>query len=89
MITHEFMQHGACADDEIDPEMFFPISEADTARIAQAKLICADCPVKAQCLEYALAHGLEGVWGGMTDAERDALRRRTLSDGDVAEGVAA
>ena len=41
---------------------------------AAAKLVCAACPVAAQCLQYALA-GQEpfGVWGGRSPEEREAM----------------
>lgn len=43
--------------------------------VAQAKLYCNICPVKQQCLEYALVHHEEhGVWGGMTPSERGNSR---------------
>ena len=44
---------------------------------AVAKAICATCPVRTECLEYALAQGddLMGIWAGTSQAERVALRR--------------
>lgn len=46
----------------------------DEAQTAQAKLLCAGCPVRALCLQYAVEFEEFGVWGGSTPAERDALR---------------
>lgn len=44
------------------------------ANIAKAKLLCAACPVRAECLDYALAtHQKYGVWGGLTVKERRGL----------------
>ena len=66
----------ACRDQ--DPELFFPLSEMGPgARQAdRAKAVCARCPVRAECLEYALDNGLDhGVFGGTTETERRALRR--------------
>jgi WhiB family redox-sensing transcriptional regulator len=41
-----------------------------------ARRICADCPVKAECREYALAQGEQfGIWGGLTAGERQRRRR--------------
>jgi hypothetical protein len=35
------------------------------------------CPIRQQCLEYALVNNCrEGIWGGMSEAARKALRRR-------------
>ena len=41
----------------------------------EAKAICAECPYKVRCLEYALKNHEQGIWGGTT--ERD--RRRILT----------
>lgn len=62
-----------------DPELFFPISSSGPSRrhIARAKAICAGCEIRRECLKYALDAGpVQGVWGGMTEAERQLLRRR-------------
>lgn len=71
-----FRDHAACRD--TDPELFFPVGESGPAlrqtRMAQA--VCAGCPVAADCLEWALEHGVgDGVFGGMTADERRDLRR--------------
>jgi WhiB family transcriptional regulator, redox-sensing transcriptional regulator len=58
----------------IDPEVFFPASDEDAE---EAKEICAVCPVREACLEYALAHReREGVWGGCTERERRRMIRQ-------------
>ena len=46
-----------------------------------AQKICAECPVSAACLEYALANHIDhGVWGGCSERERRRiLRRRRVS----------
>jgi hypothetical protein len=42
-----------------------------------ARRICADCPVKEPCLEYALYNRIEhGVWGGASERERRRIARR-------------
>src|SRR5262252_2238494 len=67
----------ACAS--ADPELFFPISYSGPAlrQVAQAKAICARCPIQRECLRYALDAGsIQGVWGGMTEDERRRLARR-------------
>ena len=74
----------------IDPEVFFPEHQGDHASIAKA--ICRGCPVRMQCLEFALDARLDhGVWGGMTENERRSLRRsrqRKARREAVASGVA-
>ena len=61
-----------------DPELFFATGQngESQALTAAAKRICRGCPVRTQCLEFALAARLEhGVWGGLTEEERRSLRR--------------
>jgi WhiB family redox-sensing transcriptional regulator len=60
-------------------ELFFPPTyperkEDRDEREQQAKAICAVCPVRHECLEFAL-HIREphGIWGGLTEAERRVL----------------
>lgn len=52
-------------------------SERGENRVMQAaKQICADCPVTADCLTYALDHGIKhGTWGGKSERERRLIRR--------------
>jgi WhiB family redox-sensing transcriptional regulator len=65
------MRDAACAT--TDPELFFPDSRSPAS---EAKEICAGCPVRPECLEYALAAAEEfGVWGGLTEKERRKLLR--------------
>ena len=69
-----------------DPDMFFPISAAGPAlgQVERAKAICAGCRVRRECLEFALANQVHGVWGGTTDEDRRRLRRRLVRSGPVA-----
>lgn len=61
---------GACT--QSDPRIFFP--DKDKLGL-KAKAVCAGCPVRAPCLEEALACNYVGVWGGTTERDRAALRR--------------
>ena len=71
MSDTEFRQHGVCA--QTDPEAFYP---ADGQSATGAVRVCQACPVRAECLEYALRHDERfGVWGGMTEQQRRRLRR--------------
>ena len=72
----DWRERAACRDE--DPELFFPLSDQGPgARQAdEAKAVCARCPVRERCLEYALDNGLDhGIFGGLTETERRALRR--------------
>jgi WhiB family redox-sensing transcriptional regulator len=61
----------------VDSEIFFPVLEDDPEAAAKAKSICAECPVREACLQYALAtNQAAGVWGGLDAAERRRMRRR-------------
>ncbi|HEV7647286.1 MAG TPA: WhiB family transcriptional regulator [Actinophytocola sp.] len=78
-MTHTDWRHRAACRDT-DPELFFPISAVGPGarQAAEAKAVCARCPVREQCLRYALDNGLDhGVFGGTTERERRALTRRT------------
>ena len=58
---------------ETDPEIFFPEKGGSTK---EAKLVCRRCPVRAECLEYALQIGDRfGIYGGLSPQERRRLRR--------------
>jgi len=63
----------------VDPELFFPIGTTGPAalQVEEAKAVCRRCPVVNDCLQWALASGQDaGVWGGLDEDERRALRRR-------------
>ncbi|MFF5638248.1 WhiB family transcriptional regulator [Streptomyces sp. NPDC012825] len=72
----------ACENTD-DPDLFFPNGNTGPAllQIAEAKRLCALCPQLIQCGNDALKRGEEyGVWGGLSEDERRALRRRTARD---------
>lgn len=64
-----WMERGACIDHpEVD---FFTKGEG-----AEARAICADCPVRMQCLEFALERPEPfGVWGGKSQRQLRRMRR--------------
>ncbi|GAA1031610.1 MULTISPECIES: WhiB family transcriptional regulator [Amycolatopsis] len=71
-----WLARAACQDE--DPELFFPISDMGPGaqQVAKAKAVCARCPVRAECLSYALDNGLgNGIFGGTTELERRKLVR--------------
>jgi len=56
-----------------DPDLFFPISSAgpSVAQADAAKVVCARCVIKSDCLSFALRTGqAHGIWGGLTEEER-------------------
>ena len=71
-MTESWMDKGRCRQEA--PSVFFP---SDGVGVDVARRICADCPVKALCLEYALRNGIDhGVWGGASERERRRIARR-------------
>jgi WhiB family redox-sensing transcriptional regulator len=59
-----------------DPDLFFPIGFGDEVRrnIRQAKEVCAVCPVRQECLDWAVdTRQLFGVWGGLAEDERQGF----------------
>jgi WhiB family redox-sensing transcriptional regulator len=63
-----------------NPELFFPIGTTGPAvgQLAEAKRVCRRCPVQDECLQWALRAGVDhGVWGGLDELERRALKRRS------------
>lgn len=75
----EWMGEAVCAS--ADPEAWFPPKGSSTR---EAKRICrggrgiSPCPVRSECLSYALRHDERfGVWGGLSDRERSALVKKS------------
>ena len=71
----KWMQEGRCAHEP--PSMFFP---SDGVGVEVARRICATCPVKERCLEYALEHRIEhGVWGATSERQRRRILKKRKS----------
>jgi len=73
----DWRHRAACLTE--DPELFFPIGSSGPAlaQVEVAKRICMRCDVREQCLAWALENGQDhGVWGGLSEDERRALKRR-------------
>lgn len=66
-----WMKWAACRG--LDPNLFFP-EKGDGSR--GVKDVCRPCPVRQECLDYAIETSQwKGVWGGTTERERKAIRR--------------
>lgn len=77
-LSFDAMEHwyedAACSS--YPSEMFFPPNDAPAA-VRAAKVVCASCPVREECLAFAMdTVQTDGVWGGMDAGERRRLRRR-------------
>jgi WhiB family redox-sensing transcriptional regulator len=77
----DWRSRGACRT--ADPGLFFG-HDGETADVRDereeaAKTVCRRCPVRSECLSYAVAKPeTAGVWGGMGEDERARYRRRLL-----------
>ena len=75
----EWQEVGACR--QADPTLFFhPQNERGLARVRRdqaAKAVCAACPVRIECADYAIrSREPYGVWGGLTEEDRENIYRR-------------
>jgi WhiB family transcriptional regulator, redox-sensing transcriptional regulator len=72
----KWMDRGACR--RMGTRTFF--LELGDRSADEARAICRRCPVQGECLQSALAdRELVGVWGGTTERERRAMRRRRVA----------
>lgn len=76
----EFSTTGDCTN--YDPEWWFPEEKAGrtswsrTYEANTARNICKDCPIRKECLEYAVQfNGITGIWGGTDRHERSAMQK--------------
>ena len=73
----DWRNNAACLT--VDPELFFPVGNTGPAvdQIDKAKAVCGRRTVSEMCLQYALDTNQDsGVWGGLSEDERRALKRR-------------
>ena len=72
MVPEDWMAQASCRGKPT--AMFFPRSDDGAA---EARALCASCPVAAQCLEYALNNKQApvGIWGGTDERERARIRK--------------
>jgi WhiB family redox-sensing transcriptional regulator len=77
-VPGRWAERALCA--QADRTLFPEKGQRALAAVAPRK--CGDCPVRAQCLDYALSGGdtwggiAAGIWGGATPQERDQLRQQ-------------
>ena len=58
-----------------EPDMWYP-TKLDRMSGIRAMRICRGCPVRMECLAYAISRGeTHGIWGGMTKRRRDTVAR--------------
>lgn len=72
-----------------DPEIFFPENRHATA--IEARDYCRRCPLKTTCQEWALEQpvaDLHGIWGGLSQKQREAIRAQRRADHQRAQEAA-
>ena len=76
LVDQNWRALGSCAG--TDPNLWFSVGATEHR---QAKRICRDCPVRRECLSYAMEAPVDhGIWGGMTERERRRYRRHNGID---------
>ena len=72
--SRDWMAQALCA--QIDPDLWYP-DPGDAHAAQTAAAVCHTCPVRADCLDYAMATEAQqdrhGVWGGLTPTARNRL----------------
>jgi WhiB family redox-sensing transcriptional regulator len=77
----DWRHRAACVGEE--PELFFPVGNTGPAALQteEAKAVCRRCNVREQCLDWAMTYQQDhGVWGGMSEDERRAYKKRWRSN---------
>ncbi len=87
-MTVQRWDYAACTNG--DPERWFPAPNTPHRQVAVAVAICARCPVRLECLLFALSHDERyGIWGGLTAEDRRSLASpHGTHDGSRSEGAA-
>ena len=71
--NRDWTRQAACRG--YDPDLFF--AEHATGSYNEARAICQACPVRQECLDWAVATCTKyGLWGGLAPHQRAHLRRR-------------
>ena len=78
--TYEWKPRASCIN--VDSLIFIPSEirgKSISKNYQQAKKYCFQCPVRTECLAYALVHNLDvGIFGGLTPQERKNLHNKLL-----------
>ena len=69
----EWVDDALCA--QTDPDAFYPEKGAGKAEHDKAKHVCAKCPVRSDCLEWAISTDERyGIWGGLSERQRRRVK---------------
>ena len=75
MMSKDLYDQAACKNMETD--MFFKTVyelEIEGIPIKTLRRVCASCPIRVPCTEYAFQHEQYGTWGALTQEERILIR---------------
>jgi WhiB family redox-sensing transcriptional regulator len=68
-----WIEDALCA--QVDPDTWYPQPNTNEAKVA--KKVCMTCPVRQECLQYALDNDeVWGIWGGTSYRERKRLKMK-------------
>jgi WhiB family transcriptional regulator, redox-sensing transcriptional regulator len=74
--TPAWMDDALCAQIGGASDLWFPEKGGYNK---EAHAVCERCPVRAECLQYAIDEGMHGVWGGTSDRTRNVMTGRWAS----------
>lgn len=84
---HAWRARAACSASNDTAAAFFP-ERGQSA--SPARSVCAGCPVRAECLDYAVTNRIyHGVWGGLSEKERRPLYATIAPPGGADRSAAA
>lgn len=72
--AQEWRTRAACRLLPDDQTFIFWPGLGDHVTLEAARTVCRSCPVAQDCLDWALANGEHGVWGGTSDKQRKEMR---------------
>jgi WhiB family redox-sensing transcriptional regulator len=90
-VSLDWQERAACRTNR-DPDLFFPHRSDGNAnrKTEQAKDVCKGCDVRRDCLLYALRTGQQwGVWGGLSEQELRAIRKKAAGQREDRDGTSA
>lgn len=89
VVISRWVDRAACAGHPLGPEAWQDVTQRHQIGDdgAAAAGVCWSCPVRRQCLEWAVAVGESGIWAATTEADRRKIRRaRNLPEFVTDEG---
>ncbi|MBK5308318.1 MAG: WhiB family transcriptional regulator [Frankiaceae bacterium] len=76
LTPERWVRQALCVTRPINPDAFHPGKRTRRSEVAAALALCAQCPVRGQCLQNALDHEDPwGIWGGTTEEQRAVMLR--------------